>query len=128
MSNGIDASNQVTDLLRELIAWTRLQALPRFTQLLDAELNDDKKRLVYEYSDGSRGRREVAKLADVPDPTVQHWWDRWFNLGIMKASQQRAGRMARLCSLKDVGIDVPKRIQNSKEPKAASAQPERAEE
>ena len=88
--------------------WLRFSNMERLRGILSQELGEDaKKKLAFESSDGSRGYREVGELAGVPAATVQGWWGRWFTMGIMEASQSRAGRVQRICSLKEVGLDVP---------------------
>jgi len=108
MSQEERMEGQVATLLRELVAWTRIQALPAVKAALEAELGEDRKRLAFENTDGRRTLRDVAKAARVPASTVQRWWDRWFQLGIVRDSGTRAGRMERICSLRDVGLDVPR--------------------
>ncbi len=105
-NESIGPSAEIAELLRELIAWTRFQALPGLKKILETELSEDRKRVVYELTDGSRAGRDVGDLAGVPSRTVHNWWERWFELGIVKQSRSRPGRMERLCSLKDVGIEV----------------------
>jgi transposase len=103
-----DWQARVVTLLRELVSWTRFQALPAVRATLEAELGEDRKKLAFESTDGQRTLREVAKSVGVPTSTIQGWWDRWFRLGIVRESGVRAGRMERLCSLRDVGLEVPK--------------------
>lgn len=102
-------------LLRELVAWTRFQALPSLRETLQREMDDEKKKLVYQYTDGKKGVKEVGTLADVPTTTVHRWWHRWHNIGIVRQAEDRAGRMVRLCSLRDLGIDVPRLREESRE-------------
>lgn len=94
--------------LKELLKWVKFQNFSSLKQLLQSELRDDAKKLAYENTDGTKGLREVGKVSGVPAPTVQGWWNRWYNLGIVDESLARKGRMERICSLKDVGIEIPK--------------------
>jgi hypothetical protein len=109
------SNDRLTVLLEDLVAWTRLQALPALKNVLGEELGDPKKCIVYELTDGARSASDIGKLASVPGRTVLNWWQRWFNLGIVRESHKRANRMARLCSLRDVGIDVPRVPSNEAE-------------
>jgi RimJ/RimL family protein N-acetyltransferase len=81
--------------------------MDKLRAILETELSEDRKKLAYEYSDGSRGYREVGEAAGVPAPTVQAWWARWLAMGIMERSMTRTGRVQNICSLRDIGIDVP---------------------
>lgn len=98
----------IQSAIKDMTKWLRFQNLPSLKQLLQDELSDDARRLTYENTDGIKSLREVGETSGVPVPTVQSWWGRWYNLGIVDESPTRKGRMERLCSLRDVGIDVPK--------------------
>lgn len=99
----------IQSAIKDMAKWLRFQNLPSLKQLLQDELSDDARRLTYENTDGIKSLREVGEASGVPVPTVQSWWGRWYNLGIVDESPTRKGRMERLCSLRDVGIDVPRR-------------------
>lgn len=103
-----DMEARVVTLLRELVSWTRFQALPAVKATLEAELGEDRKKVAFESTDGQRTLREVAAAAGVPFSTVKGWWNRWFQIGIVRESGARVGRMERICSLRDVGLDVPR--------------------
>lgn len=94
--------------LKEMAKWVKFQNLPTLKQLLQDELSDDAKKLAYENTDGTKGLREVEEVSGIPATTVQSWWNKWYNLGIVDESPIRKGRMERICSLKDVGIEIPK--------------------
>jgi len=102
-----DQVEAIIGLLRELVAWTKLanrpQVAERFTEILDS----DKKKLVYEYSDGERGVRELSRLARVSKDLIRAWWRDWDELGIMEQSGGVRGRRQRMVSLRAVGIEVP---------------------
>lgn len=97
----------IVDLLRELLMWTRLayrpQVAKRFVEILDS----DQKRLVYEYSDGERGVREIEELTGVNKAIVSSWWADWDAQGIVEQSKAWKGRRQRLISLEELGIEVP---------------------
>jgi hypothetical protein len=103
----LNALERIEQRLDSLERWLRFANMDKLRAILANELIDDRKKVVYEYSDGSRGYREVGQLTGVPAPTVQSWWARWLPMGIMEQTQTRTGRVQRICSLRDVGIDVP---------------------
>jgi len=109
--------------------WLRFSNMDKLRDILSHELgDDDRKKLAYECSDGSRGYREVGQMAAVAGPTVQGWWGRWFAIGIMEASPNRTGRVQRICSLREVGLDVPTARVNQKKGKGKSRSMGAAEE
>jgi len=63
--------------------------------------------MVYEYSDGTRGVREVSEMIGVDKNTVSTWWNEWDGLGVMEQAASRKGRRQRLVSLEQVGIEIP---------------------
>jgi hypothetical protein len=99
--------NRIEERLISIERWLRFSSIDKLKEILLGELTEDRKRVVYELSDGARGYREVGQLANVPSPTVQGWWARWFAMGIMEPSPNRSGRVRRICSLHEIGIDVP---------------------
>jgi hypothetical protein len=102
-----DQGDAIIDLLQELVVWTKLvhraEVAQWFTQILDS----DEKRLVYEYSDGERGVRELGKLTGASKALVSAWWRDWDQLGIMQQSRSVPGRRQRMVSLEELGIVVP---------------------
>ena len=66
--------DDIVQELREQTKWLRLLAYTALKPMLQDALKNDKQKLVYEYSDGNKGVREVAKLAGVGAGTVGNWW------------------------------------------------------
>lgn len=97
-------------LLREIARWSRFQNIGRLKEVLAAELDSDDKKLAFENTDGAKGIKEIAQACGAPQDTVYSWWKKWFRLGILEASESREGRLAKICSLEDVGIKVSKTI------------------
>lgn len=104
--------DKLQNTLDKILSWTRFQNLPRLAEVLSQELDDDKKKLVFELSDGTRGYRDVGNDAGVPAPTVQKWWKRWYNIGILVPSETRKGRLEKISSLRELGIEIPKEIRS----------------
>jgi len=98
---------EVVGLLRDLVAWIKLEARPRAAARLASILDSDEKKLVYQYSDGTRGVRELSVLTGVDKNTISTWWGDWDGLGIMEQAKTWKGRRQRMVSLEDVGIEVP---------------------
>jgi len=106
-----DPTSQMNESLSQILRWVKFQSLDRARQIIEKEIAQDPKQiLVYELADGERGRPEVSRVSGVPSSTIQVWWDRWFKLGIMEASPKRKGMLRRLCSIEEVGLDIPKDV------------------
>jgi hypothetical protein len=107
-----------TELLREILKWTKIQGITQAKGVLTAALSSDKEKLVYEYSDGQHGTIEIGKLAGLGQTTVTRYWSRWATLGIVEPIAVKGGtRYRKMFSLGDFGIYVP-----GYEEKAASVQ------
>jgi len=100
-------SEKTLKCLEEIAFWLRFQGKPKLKEVLEAELTTDPKLVVYEMTDGLRSRREVAKIAKTSHFNVQHWWKRWYQLGLLTESEKFKGRPKRVISLNEVGIRVP---------------------
>lgn len=98
---------EVVELLGGLLAWIKLETRPRVAARLADILDSSEKKLVYEYSDGKRGVREIGEMTGVDKNTISTWWGEWEGLGIMERAKTWKGRRKRLVSLEDVGIEVP---------------------
>lgn len=105
---------RIEEQLQSIDKWLRFANMDKLQGIVASELEDDRKKLAFEYSDGSRGYREVGELAGAPRATVQGWWARWFTMGIMVPSPTRAGRVQRICSLHDLGFDIPQGSRQSR--------------
>jgi len=109
----IQRLESIDKTLRELLTWTRFANIPRLTEILERELDNDQKKLAYENSDGTNGQKEVSALSGAPISTIGKWWPNWFNLGLVTESETRKGRMKKVVSLEDVGIAIPKKKASS---------------
>ena len=93
--------------LTEVVKWTRFAAMQQLRSILAQNLTDDKSLLAYEYSDGDRTTREIAKVAGTSHATITNYWEAWTKIGIAEPSPKYKGRFKRICSLEEVGLTVP---------------------
>ncbi len=101
-------SGEANELLRQILRWVRFQSLERARQLIEEEVAQDPKRiLVYELTDGDKGRPEVSKISKVPSSTIQMWWDRWYSVGLLEPSPKRKGMVRKMCGMEEVGLPIP---------------------
>lgn len=111
--------NEQTELLREILKWTKFESMQKVKGLLDATLDTDVKRIVYESSNGLSSP-EIAQIAGVDPTTVRDYWKAWAILGIVEIHPDFRKRYRRMFSLKDVGIEVPNpRSSSESKPKDA---------
>ncbi|MCW4004986.1 MAG: hypothetical protein NWF04_00095 [Candidatus Bathyarchaeota archaeon] len=110
MSEELETLKKIEFKINELLKWTRFAGMQQLKNILAQEIGDDEvAACAYEFSNGTRGTREVAKLAGIRSHnTVALYWRKWSKMGIVEPSTAYQGRCQRICSLEEVGLSVPK--------------------
>jgi hypothetical protein len=98
---------EIIRLLRELVRWSKFEVIPKLRTVLEQNLPSDKEKKIYELSDGERSTRDIAKLSGVSHQTIANYWEKWSKLGIVDTTETKEGRYRRICSLEQVGLEVP---------------------
>jgi transposase-like protein len=90
--------------IRELRVWLKLAnwetVRARFVRLLD----DEKKRAVYQATDGQASTREIGSLVGIDQKTVSNWWRQWAEEGLVEPGPLRNDRPRKVISLDDLGL------------------------
>ena len=94
----------ITPFLRELRVWLKLSLWGMVRERVESILDDERKLLAYEATDGHASTRDVGRLAGVDQKTVSTWWREWMREGIVEAGPVRADRPVRLISLRELGL------------------------
>lgn len=118
-------SEEQTEILREILKWTRFMGSAQVKTTLISTLDSDKKKLAYQMSDGKNTRRIIGEQVGIDDRTVSDWWQEWILLGIGEGIAVAGGgnRFKRSFDLKALGISLPA-VKVKKEEVAAGAQTE----
>ena len=102
----------IANTLRELLKWSKFAGMQQLRNVLSQTLKTDTEKLIYEFSDGIKGAREVAGVARVGShATVLAYWKKWSRVGIVEPSSTHHGRYQRICSLEEVGLEAPQMAQ-----------------
>lgn len=102
----------IANTLRELLKWSKFAGMQQLRNVLSQTLKTDTEKIIYEFSDGTKGAREVAGAARVGShATVLACWKKWSKVGIVEPSLSFQGRYQRICSLEEVGLEVPPLLQ-----------------
>jgi len=117
----IEKIDSIKNTLLEILKWTRFANITKLKEILEKELETDQKKLAYESTDGINGTKEIALASGAPQDTVYGWWQKWSRLGLVIESETRKGRMAKIVSLDDVGIKIPKKAKTSSASEVAQA-------
>lgn len=113
----MESEEEIRNILREILKWTKFEGMQRLKGILDTTLDDDTKKLIYHFSDGS-DRKQIA--AQVSDQTISNYWKKWAMVGIMEPCPKFKGRYWKLFALEEVGIEIPEtRIKPSSPQKEA---------
>jgi hypothetical protein len=103
---------EIAGTLKELLKWSRFAGMQQLRNVLSQTLKTDTEKLIYEFSDGTKGAREVAGAARLGShATVLTYWKKWSKVGIVEPSPTHHGRYQRICSLEEVGLEVPQMAQ-----------------
>ena len=102
----MNSDQEIKDILREILKWTKFQAMQKVKQVLETTLDNDTKKLIYELSDG-RSSPKIAEIVGVTPSTVRDYWKDWAVLGIVEIHPEYKRRYRRIFSLREVGIEVP---------------------
>jgi len=95
---------ELSEMMEELLAWTRFANHRALTDALRRTLADQKEFAVYELTDGTRTQAQVAKAAGVSQPTVSRLHAKWRRQGLLR---QAGGAETHLTSPRDLGLDPP---------------------
>lgn len=74
---------EIKDLLKELLKWTKFEGMQKVKQVLEANLDSDVKKLIYEMSNG-QSSPEIAQSVGIAEHTVRNYWKDWSIIGIVE--------------------------------------------
>jgi len=99
------SQNEQTEILREMLKWIKVSSYREVKDFLNSILENDTKKLIYQYSDGNHGTTEVVKSAKSSAQTVSNCWKEWKKLGIGETVDVKGGaRFKRTFDLNDFGL------------------------
>jgi Fic family protein len=70
-------------ILREILKWTRIQALPSASSALANALRKPEHRKLYEQLDGSKTQQQLAKLLGISQATISRSLASWLRAGVV---------------------------------------------
>jgi len=98
-------NDEQTELLREILKWTRFTAMKEVKDTLSAALDTPQKKQIYQLSDGEKSGIEISKAVGTSHTTVHNYWKAWAKVGIVEPLRARGGdRYKRSFDLEDFGI------------------------
>ena len=112
MNEGKDNSRTVELLeaivanTREIATWLQMAYGAQLKEKLETLLDDPRKLIAYEYSDGESSTRAVGQRAGVSEKAIRDWWRQWMEHDVVEPTSV-GGRYRRRFSLRRFGIAVP---------------------
>lgn len=93
----------------ELIKWTKFSGIKEIKPILETQLANDSKKLIYHLSDGEKGTQEIAKMVGgISHMSIANYWKAWEKLGLGGPVSAMGGkRFKRSFDLEDFGIKIP---------------------
>lgn len=95
--------NQTIAVLKELLKWTKVQAMPSVKAALQTALPKAEHRKVYQALDGTKTQQQIANALGISQPTVSRMIGAWVRSGLV--DEQSPGKYVRGFDLHELGID-----------------------
>jgi len=106
---------EANEILEDILKWQRLQGIKILRELVPILLNDEKKKIVYEMTDGKNSQSEISKKVGIATGSVSNWWNLWYSNGILIKD---GVKYLKIMSLKEIGIEIPELVSNQNEQSA----------
>ena len=119
---GPDRLEELIGVQREMLKWIKFTSVPQLKRTLETVLTTDSDKLIFEHSDGQASTRAIAGALGVSNSGVALKLNKWAQLGIVE--RLPSGLFRRLCSLGEVGIDVPEIGSGAAQPKTREPEEE----
>lgn len=105
----MNEDSQQTSILREILKWIKISGMKEVKILLETQLQNDSKKLIYQLSDGTKGTQEIAKtVGGISHMSVANYWKAWEKVGLGEPITAMGGkRFKRSFDLEDFGIKIP---------------------
>lgn len=108
--------SRMVELLTEAVRWLRFQGLDKAKAAVTEHLDTDKKKRVYNLTDGKASSREIARLTVVGASTISEWWAEWYAAGILI---KEGNTYRHLFNLSQIGVRATNGDESAK-PKATT--------
>lgn len=108
------SDNEQVGLMREMVMWLRFMGMDKAKSVLTTTLNNDKKIVAYNLSDGKNTSTSIANQVGLSQARISELWKEWLMVGIGESISASGGRrFKKSFDLKMFGIQIP----NIKSPK-----------
>jgi len=92
----------VVSTLKEILKWTRIQAMPQAKHALKSALTKPEHRRLYQGLDGKRTQTQLSSLFGISQPRISQLVGTWLKAGIVH--EVSPGKYLRSFDLEELGI------------------------
>lgn len=120
----------IRDTIKESTKWTKFAGIKEVKPILETQLPNDSKKLIYHLSDGTKGTQEIAKtIGGVSHQSVSNYWKAWEKVGLGEYISAPGGtRFRRSFDLADLGIKIPEIPKQGLEKEEENTKPKEEEQ
>ena len=117
------SAEEQTNILKDILKWVRFQNWSKAKEALGDNLKDEVDRLIYHFSDGEHGIRDIITEVEAYNLSTSYGgihgkWQRWAQNGIVIPKPVRAGiRYVKIFNLEDFGFEIPEKPEEVEEEK-----------
>jgi len=120
IASAISSNSEILSILVDIQKWIKFIGWSNVKNVLMDCLNTETKLLIYHFSDGEHGIRNIRdRIKKFGLKTsyggVHGSWQRWKKVGIVEPSHKRQGRFQKVFDLEEFGFEIPKLAGISKE-------------
>jgi len=101
----MNENQNLETMLTEFLKIYKFVNHAQIVEALNAELDDDAKKKIYELSDGIRSTRDIQKVVGLTPPVITKYWKKWALKGLVVPAQ-RKGRYKAAFNLAEYGLSV----------------------
>lgn len=99
---------EISENLKELVKWSKFSAKKQLKEIINQNLKTENELKIFELTDGINSTRDISKiLGNIGHVTIASNWKKWHKIGIVDPSCHYQGRFQRICSLEELGINIP---------------------
>ncbi len=100
-----DKVDLVLERLDKILFWLKLSNFENARGYFDKVLNTDRKKEIYQLTDGSRGINELMKLLNINSKSmIPDLYKDWLTKGILIESTKIKDRKVKVIDLKELGL------------------------
>ena len=103
----------IVEILRDIRKWLRFLGWNNVKNVLTENLQSDRDKLIYPFSDGKHGIRDIIQEIEAYQLKtsyggIHRLWQKWSRIGIVEPIKAGSGfRFQKLFLLEDFGIAIP---------------------